>query len=51
MIYTKFSFERLEQDFPTLMESSPNKPKMDKVTPNKVTPSTNNSYISPRQMD
>ena len=49
--YSQFSFQRLEQDFPTLIKNSSKVAKIDKVTPNKVTPNSNERYISPLQIN
>ena len=57
MIYTKFSFERLEQDFPTLMENTRVRfeqdqvSKMDDIETHNIETPINNNYISPRQID
>ena len=46
-IYSKFSWSRLEQDFPSL---APKQAKMDEVTPNKVTPNQDKLNNPHRQM-
>ena len=50
-IYSKFSWSRLEQDFPTLMEHDSKTAKIaNRETDNRETPPLNN-YIIPRQMN
>ena len=47
-IYSKFSWKRLEQDFPNTCGSMA---KNGKVTPKKVTPDSNSVYVSPLNMN
>ena len=48
LIYSKFSWKRLEQDFPTLVSKEP---ELEECTPAKCTPDSNSLYVSPLQMN
>ena len=51
MIYSKFTWKRLEQDFPTLINNASNKAKIDECTTKKRTTDSSSNYISPLQMN
>ena len=51
MIYSKFTWKRLEQDFPTLINNASNKAKMDECKTDKCKTPNNSLYVSPRQMN